>query len=65
MATQAISDEYESLDLSGKRSKVSSLQKNHEIRTEMCKLIFLSVTGIGMKATQYFGSSGNEKSCNI
>ena len=25
-----------------------------EIRTEMCNLIFLSATGIGIKATQYF-----------
>ena len=33
----------------------------NEIRTEMCKLIFLSVTSIGMKATQYFASVGLKK----
>ena len=32
-----------------------------EIRSEMCKFIFLSVTSIGMKATRYFAPVGMKK----
>ena len=32
-----------------------------EITSKMCKLLLLSVTGIGMKATRYFAPVGMKK----